>query len=215
MSNSNPWGRFFWNDWENDPALRLSSLAAQGLWMRMLCIAAKSEPVGYLTIAGRTLNLDDISTLIGRPVTEIAPLIDELDHNGVFSRDAKGRIYNRRMLRDVKNLSVARKNGKNGGNPSLSNKNENSRPVNPPLKPSLIAQKPVPISTSKLASKNACEEEMLPSPWQDYAEAKGIPNEQIFKSWRKFKEMTSFPYELLRWQAWCDREKINNSASYA
>lgn len=55
-------------------------------------------------------------------------------------------------------------------------------------------------------------EEELPSPWQDYAELKNIPNEQIFTSWRKFKDVSIFPYSFARWQAWVDRERISRAA---
>ena len=55
----NPWSKFFWNDWENDPALKLCSLAAQGLWMRMLCICAKGETRGWLLVSGRPLSVRD------------------------------------------------------------------------------------------------------------------------------------------------------------
>lgn len=66
----------------------------------------------------------------------------------------------------------------------------------------------------KLASKNGfseelCHEEILPSRWQDLAEKRGIPNEQIFKSWRKFKDVTGFPLQLSRWSAWILKERFN------
>lgn len=207
---ANPWGRFFWNDWEQEPSLRLSSLAAQGLWMRLLCLAAKSDPIGYLTLAGRALNLDDLSILIGRPGAELAPLMDELERNGVFSRDAKGRIYSRRLVRDTKSHAEAKKFGKLGGNPSLSNQTEKVVPLKasdkPPLKPH--SHIPLPVSIASIAGiDEECSEEILPSRWQDVAEALDIPNEQIFKSWRKFKDMTSFPYQLSRWKAWIAKER--------
>lgn len=131
MAGRLPWGKFFWNDWETDAELRLCSLAAQGLWMRLLCLAARAEPTGYVTVSGRAPSLADLSVLIGRPAEELAPLIDELDRNAVFSRDAKGRIYSRRMVRDVKKAAIARKNGKMGGNPSLSATRENPASDNP------------------------------------------------------------------------------------
>lgn len=82
---------------------------------------------------------------------------------------------------------------------------------------------PIPI-TQKLAScekdagkKSPFEpashaDEVLPTAWQDYAEAKRIPDEQIFKSWRKFKDTTAYPYQALRWKAWIDGERIERAA---
>ncbi|WP_419905064.1 hypothetical protein [Kiloniella sp.] len=46
-------------------------------------------------------------------------MLGELEEAGVFSRDRKGRLYSRRMLRDLKKAGVAQKNGRRGGNPSL------------------------------------------------------------------------------------------------
>ena len=45
-----PWGKFWWRDWLTDPNLSACSLAAQGLWMRMLCIMAHSNPIGHLAL---------------------------------------------------------------------------------------------------------------------------------------------------------------------
>jgi hypothetical protein len=107
------WSKFFWSDWENDPALRLCSFAAQGLWMRMLCIAARHDPIGYVAVAGQPLELPGLIRLTGGTESELATLLGELDRNGVFSRDGKGRIYSRRMIRDAKKAATARRNGRN------------------------------------------------------------------------------------------------------
>lgn len=87
------WSKFFWQDWETDPAVRLCSLAAQGLWMRMLCIASAHDPIGYVAVAGKGLDETSLARLTGCQESEIASLLGELDRNGVFSRDRQGRIY--------------------------------------------------------------------------------------------------------------------------
>ncbi|GLK69198.1 hypothetical protein [Hansschlegelia plantiphila] len=120
------WSKFYWSDWESDPALRLCSLAAQGLWMRMLCIASAHDPIGYVAVAGRGLDETALARMTGCSESEAAALLGELDQNGVFSRDRQGRIYSRRMTTDAKKAATARKNGKNGGNPSLRKQSENS-----------------------------------------------------------------------------------------
>ncbi|RAZ86941.1 hypothetical protein DPM33_26685 [Mesorhizobium hawassense] len=114
------WSKFFWSDWESDPNLRLCSLAAQGLWMRMLCIAAAHEPVGYVAIAGKGLDEAALARLSGCPEAELGALLGELEQNRVFSRDRHGRIYSRRMTADARKARVARRNGLKGGNPGLS-----------------------------------------------------------------------------------------------
>ncbi|TIW09579.1 MAG: hypothetical protein E5V81_30495 [Mesorhizobium sp.] len=114
------WSKFFWSDWESDPNLRLCSLAAQGLWMRMLCIAAAHEPIGYVAIAGKGLEEAALARLAGCAEAELGALLAELEQNRVFSRDRHGRIYSRRMIADARKARAARKNGLKGGNPSLS-----------------------------------------------------------------------------------------------
>lgn len=192
--------------------------------MRILCICAKADPVGYLTVEGNALTHDDLSLLIGRPVSEIVPLMNELSTRGVSSRDASGRIYNRRMVRDCKKTAVAKKNGKLGGNPSLSNQKENISQLNPHLKApdkphshkpqaNSLPASPVTVSVREAGlADEKCESEMLPSNWHTFAEQKGIPDEQIYKSWRKFKEVSSFPFELYRWKKWIDGEKVKRTA---
>lgn len=113
------WSKFYWSDWESDPALKLCSLGAQGMWMRMLCVAAAHDPTGYVCIAGRPLGVTDLARMTGASETEAAALLAELDRNGVFARDRLGRIYSRRMVKDARVSAEARRNGRLGGNPSL------------------------------------------------------------------------------------------------
>ncbi|MEJ0094534.1 MAG: hypothetical protein WDN46_14195 [Methylocella sp.] len=70
----------------------------------------------------------------------------ELERNGVFSRDRKGVIYSRRIVRDEKKSSLARKNGKNGGNPSLSKQKEIPASDKGEVKDRLNTHKPEAIS---------------------------------------------------------------------
>ena len=127
-----PWSKFFWADWEADQALRLCSLAAQGLWMRMLCVCARSEPYGYLAINDRGLDVNDIARLAGVLSTEADDLVDELERNGVFSRDRKGRIYSRRLVRDRKRSDEGRKHVKKRWGQTTDEKEENRRPNRAP-----------------------------------------------------------------------------------
>lgn len=141
MSNT-VWSKFYWADWSNDPCLRLCSLAAQGLWMRMLCLAAGGEPFGYLVMNGKGLSETDIAKLAGASESEVSILMAELADKGVFSRDRHGRIYSRRMIRDAKNQAESKKNGKRGGNPTLCKTTTKSQGVNPPFKPRDNTQEP-------------------------------------------------------------------------
>lgn len=48
------WGKFFWGDWLGDHKLAQCSLAAQGAWMRILCMIAK-EGGGSIQIESKAL----------------------------------------------------------------------------------------------------------------------------------------------------------------
>jgi len=131
--SARPWGKFFWADWESDEALRQCSLAAQGLWMRMLCICAKGDPYGYVSIAGVALDAAGLSTAVGRPEAEVAPLLAELDRWGVFSRDRKGRLYSRRMLRDEQRAKIGRKHALRQWSQTTDNEGQKPLPIGAPI----------------------------------------------------------------------------------
>lgn len=99
-SRDNPSSIFFWKDYENDAGLRISSLAAQGLWMRLLCVAAKAEPYGYILINGIALDYIGAARIAGVTESEAESLMLELERNGVFSRDRRRRPFSRRMVKE-------------------------------------------------------------------------------------------------------------------
>ena len=127
---SQPWMKFYPSDWRSDPALRMCSLAARGLWMEMLCVMHEADPCGSLVINGRALTPRQISALAGCSLPETEAALSELEEAGVFGRESDGTIYSRRMRRDVEKAQRDRDNGKNGGNPLL--KPDTPKGVNPP-----------------------------------------------------------------------------------
>jgi len=139
---STVWSKFYWSDWANEPGLRLCTLGAQGLWMRMLCVAAEADPTGYVLVNGRALTASDLAQLTGAAEPEVSAHISELERNGVFSRDRRDRIYSRRMVRDARRRARARENGKLGGNPSLRKDEEKVESDNLPLKAQDNTQEP-------------------------------------------------------------------------
>lgn len=163
------WTKFFWGDWETDPALKLCSFAAQGLWMRMLCIASAHDPIGYVAVAGRGLTETDIARLTGASESEVASLLGELERNGVFSRDRHDRIYSRRMTRDARKAATAKKNGKLGGNPKLSEQTVITASDNPPDKGVVKPQEP----RAKSQSSSLRSEDTFDVFWKTYPKREG------------------------------------------
>jgi hypothetical protein len=95
------WAKWFWSDWSNDTALNLCSIPAQGLWMRLLCIAAQGEPYGHVTIKGRVPTNDELFTLtcpMRRTRRRDFNLwLAELESHGVAQRDHQSAIWSPRM----------------------------------------------------------------------------------------------------------------------
>lgn len=116
---SKPWMKFYPADWQADPALRSCAITARGLWLEMLCIMQKSEPVGHLLVNGKSPSTRGLATLCGATEREVVRGLDELESAGVFSRLDDGTIFSRRMVRDEKRAAEAKEIGARGGNPAL------------------------------------------------------------------------------------------------
>lgn len=129
-----PWLKFYPTDWRSDPALRVCSLAARGLWTEMLCVMHDAEPAGSLLLNGKPVTVRQIAAIVGASAKETESLIAELEEAGVFSRDEDGTIYSRRMRRDIAKAVRDKANGSGGGNPKL------KKGVNPPDIPKDISQ---------------------------------------------------------------------------
>ena len=116
---SDPWMKFYPSDWRADPALRVCSLAARGLWAEMMCIMHEAEPYGHLLVNGKPLNEKQLASLSGGDLRETVNALVELESCGVFSKTEGGVIYSRRMKRDREKAERDKANGKGGGNPRL------------------------------------------------------------------------------------------------
>jgi hypothetical protein len=125
---SAPWLKFYPSDWRADPALRMCSLAARGLWMEMLCLMHEAAPRGSLLVNGQPVTDKQLASLCGVSGRDVTRCIEQLEAAGVFSREDNRTIYSRRMRRDEEKAERDKANGKGGGNPRL------KAGVNPPVK---------------------------------------------------------------------------------
>lgn len=142
---SEPWMKFYTSDWRADPRLKMCSPGARGMWIEMICLMHEATPYGHLLIHGQSPNEAQLASLTGIQVAELSGLVAELERLGVFSRTREGVIYSRKLVRMASKAAIARKNGKNGGNPSLRKETENKPSVNPSDNGSLKPQKPEAI----------------------------------------------------------------------
>lgn len=142
---TDPWLKFYPTDWRSDPKLRMCGLSARGLWIELISIMHEATPYGHLLVSGLAPTDTQLAVLVGASSDQIPALCGELETAGVFSRTREGVIYSRRMTRVAKKSAIARKNGKNGGNPTLRKQRENppsdNQTATDPLKP----QKPEAI----------------------------------------------------------------------
>lgn len=117
--NKNPSDVFYWNDWEDDKELRSCQMAAQGMWMRMLCIARRSPEPGFVLIPGRDCARSALpgvlARLVGESPTAVKAWIDDLVASGAASVDERGYIYCRRMVRAAAVSQARAESGRAGG----------------------------------------------------------------------------------------------------
>ena len=126
-------GFFFYPaDWRSDPALMMCNEGARLLWFEMLLIMSESDQIGYLRIKGRTPTPKQIAALTRTDPELVEERLNELEEGGVFSRDKRGVIFSRKMVRDEEKARKSRANGKKGGNPSLLKQRTNGGSDNPP-----------------------------------------------------------------------------------
>lgn len=133
-----PWLKFYPADWRADPALRMVSMEARGLWIECLCVMHEAEPYGHLVVRGVPLETPALAAIVGAPEQVVRACLHELEEAGVLSRNRQGTIFCRRMVRDQEKRERDKNNGKKGGNPALKfpvASNVYVLAVNPPVIP--------------------------------------------------------------------------------
>jgi len=91
---------FYPGDWLRD-AVSGCSLAAQGLWLRMMLLGHDSGRYGYLCNQdGVAIPPDSIAQRCGCSLEQYTSLLAELERAGIPSRSSTGVLYSRRMVKD-------------------------------------------------------------------------------------------------------------------
>lgn len=177
--------------------------------MRLLCLAAKSNPTGFIAVAGRPCSSTDIARLSGVSEQEVETLLGELSRNGVFSRDAQGRIYSRRMVRDNRIRQKLRQNGAKGGQASFLNSKgifgsaeqkdgQPSEQTPEPQKPESRVHKPDKPPVGPPAAKPKAEvgaitaDWSLSEDWREIAKSRGWSDHAIDQQALRFKQYFCF-----------------------
>jgi len=183
--------QFYPADWRKDAALQSCSLAAQGLWINLMCIAHECDPYGHLTINGSPMSAPQIGRLVGLSAKETDTLIAELRDALVCDFTAGGVMFSRRMVRDERLRNVRAESGRLGGNPALlgnKDKHEVNQTDNRRAK-----QVPTPSSSSSSSSseKERARGTRLPPDWvpePEFAESVGLTNGRASAELAKFRD---------------------------
>lgn len=225
---STPWLKFYPSDWRADPALRMCSIGARGLWMEMLCVMHEASPRGHLLVNGRAITSPQLASLVGMASDGVEALLSELEDAGVFSRKKNGVIFSRRMEKDENKARKNQENGKMGGNPSLCKPSEKQESLNPEVK----AQKPEArnqISEAekkkepRTAAPDALLAEFSETFWPAYPEKVGRPVAlKAFRKARQRVELAPMMEGLRRYvlgkpadRAWCNPSTWLNQDRWA
>jgi len=161
-----PWSKFYWADWTGDRKLRSCGLAARGLWMEMLAVMHEATPYGYLLMGGLPLTAQQLANQAGCSLAACERGIAELERASVFSRDEKGVIYSRRMVRDHAKSEQGRADiGKRwrddrspNSDPNRSpNRVHDRPPTDIPITPYARDQKEQLPSSELVAARAACD----------------------------------------------------------
>jgi hypothetical protein len=226
------WMKFWPQDFESDPALKMCSLAAQGLWVRMICRMHEGSPYGHLTIAQRPITPQKLAILIGLPVDKLQELLRELQEHEVFSETADGVIFSRRMVRDGEQSEAGRAAAKwrwrnerfrNGPGDGEGNATPNRPPIrvtngDPNTKEAETeSDTPQSAALGKSTQNDRKRGTRLPDDWQPseadskYAEGLGLDVRRVAEDFRCYwlskagKDATKVDWSLT-WQGWCRRE---------
>lgn len=137
-SDKIPSFQFYPNDWMGDIELQTCSLEARGLWLEILCLMHRSEPYGYIVIAGQLLSknhftqeqlksnsiVKQLSNIFRIHLKRFLKLFKELEDNGVIRLNGDG-YYSKRLIKEQQLREKRRAAGSLGGNPNLLNQKDN------------------------------------------------------------------------------------------
>ena len=114
MAEKLPYIQFFPGDWLRD-SISGCSLAAQGLWLRMMIVAHDSDRYGYLEMNGSPMQPGTIARRCGCELAEYESLLLELVNAGIPGSNDAGSFFSRRMVRDASIRDARAKAGRKGG----------------------------------------------------------------------------------------------------
>lgn len=100
MTARQPYIPWFPADWLRDADLARCSLAAQGAWIRMICLLHSSEEYGVFISGNEPWPIEDVAAAVGGDKDAALTCVSELLAKGVARKNNRGAIFCRRMVED-------------------------------------------------------------------------------------------------------------------
>jgi hypothetical protein len=146
--------KYYPSDWRGDPALRMCSLAARGLWIEMIGLMHESSTPGHLLLNARSPNTAQLASLVGADIKTVGKTIQELEDAAVFSRTDEGVIFSRRMVRDHrKSLAGKEAIARRWGGETAPISNEDRAPNSAPIRSDGRSEDRKPITHARARSR--------------------------------------------------------------
>ena len=112
--------QFYPADWLKDPALRLCSFTAKGVWIDIICISYEMPTKGLFVDENGSISGRDIVEMLSGNTRQKRRGFEELKKRGVIKqRKEDGAFYVKRLQEDMKLRELRREAGSKGGNPAL------------------------------------------------------------------------------------------------
>ncbi len=111
--------QFYPGDWRKDPGVQSLDYETRGIWFEILLLMFESQERGTLLLNGLPMPEDALARFLGLDNQKTTKAITKLLTYGVVSKDAKGALICRRMVRDEEIRRVRAASGSLGGNPLL------------------------------------------------------------------------------------------------
>jgi hypothetical protein len=201
------WIQFYPRDWISDMDLRRCSLAARGLWMEMICLMTQGRDFGRLVDgAGVKPTVKQLAEDARITEQECETLLAELRSRSVFSEDADGVIYSRRMVREFEVRQRNAANGAKGGNPSLI-KSSNSENRDKRLETKARLTDTVKPSVIQLIQKHPYKSQLLHTTWAEWVEYR-----MALKKCKAWEAMFAKQVEMLSKHSAIDAIQILNTS---
>tara|TARA_R110000868_G_scaffold192957_1_gene437590 strand:+ start:66 stop:890 length:825 start_codon:yes stop_codon:yes gene_type:complete len=143
------WQKFNFEDWASDPCLRKCSLAAQGLWVRVVGLIYAAKDGGRLSDNGQPYSDAHLAAVLGYNPRTVRPLMRELLEAGVYDVE-DGFAVSRRLKRESYRSQINAISGSNGGRKTSRINALARKSLKQTLKPSL---KPKIPDTDTVVSK--------------------------------------------------------------